>query len=128
MTFAIIFPVSAHSRCLLRIGGGFLSEPTVPSEPDLQQGWKKVLWPFQSSVIRYCLTGGVSFCIFVLISSVPLFDARFPPALASGCAVLIAGIANFLGHHWFTFRSERAIRSTLARYCGLLLFNAGGGA
>lgn len=78
--------------------------------------------------IRYCVIGGLTFVVFVLVNRAVLAFPAVPASAATAIAIVAAGTANFAGHHWFTFRSDRAVEQALPRYCALLLFNAGAGA
>ena len=73
---------------------------------------------------RYCVVGLVTLLIFSVLSSAPVAFGLLPPAVATGIAVLVAGIFGYLAHYSFTFRSTKPAAFALPRYIILLFVNA----
>jgi putative flippase GtrA len=79
------------------------------------------------SILRYGSVGALSFATFSVISAAPALLPALPPPVATAAAILAAGVVNFLGHRWFTFRSQRSVGSSALRYLILLGVNAAAG-
>ncbi|MDH6275170.1 putative flippase GtrA [Rhizobium leguminosarum] len=79
--------------------------------------------PF-SQLTRYVLTGGMTFLLFLSISSAPKVFPVIPDGVATGLAVFLSGVFNFYVHYLFTFRSKRSLKATALRYLILISFNS----
>lgn len=76
------------------------------------------------SILRYVIVGSVSFTVYFAVGVLPAYLMNVRASVATGIAVLLAGVVNFLGHYYFTFRSTRSAPSSLLRYIALLGTNA----
>lgn len=75
-------------------------------------------------LVRYVLIGGITFLLFLAISSAPKVFSTIPYGGASGLGIFLSGLFNFFAQYVFTFRSERPLKATAFRYLLLVGFNS----
>lgn len=75
--------------------------------------------------VRYGIVGASSLASYAAVNVLLAGVFGVWPAIAAGVAVCASAALNFVGHAWFTFRSERPLRSSLPRYVAVVFLNAG---
>lgn len=75
------------------------------------------------SFLRFLIVGFLTFIIYTAINVAAIYF-NVAPDFSAGLALIAAGTFNYVGHRIYTFRSKRAVKSSLPRYVVLLITNA----
>ncbi len=74
--------------------------------------------------LRYCVVGGGTLITYLVFSLLLARSADLSPSIAAAAAAVIASAINYVGHATFTFRGNRSLGYSIARYLVLVAGNS----